>query len=332
MKEPPIPENEADRLESVRSLNVLDTPPEERFDRVTRLARRLFTVPIALVTIVDSARQWFKSRQGLEPAETSREVSFCGHTILDTEVMVVPDATADERFHDNPLVVGDPAIRFYAGCPLSAPDGSKVGTICLIDRTPRTLTDDDKALLEDLGQMVEQELAAIQLATVDELTGLSNRRGFRAMAEHALAMCKRCGRQASLLFFDLDHFKEINDTHGHAEGDRALMEMADILLRTFRNSDVVARLGGDEFCVLLTGAADDDIECPLERLRMTVDARNARTGSRWNLAYSVGRVTVDPGDDASVDDLLQEADRYMYEAKRRKRERAEAVEETNPSG
>ncbi len=130
MKSPDTPNNEEARLKSLHSLDILDTPAEERFDRYTRLAQRMLNVPIALVSLVDTDRQWFKSCLGLDAVETSREVSFCGHTILCDELLVVNDALADERFADNPLVTGAPNIRFYAGYPLIYSDGSNLGTLC----------------------------------------------------------------------------------------------------------------------------------------------------------------------------------------------------------
>ncbi len=154
----PIPEDEPQRLQALRGLRVLDSPPEERFDRLTRLARRLFDVPIALISLVDSDRQWFKSCQGLGVRETSREVAFCAHAILGADVMVVQDALQDSRFADNPLVRGEPRVRFYAGQPLSAPDGSRVGTLCIVDHRPRQLVEPDLQALRDLGVLVEQEL------------------------------------------------------------------------------------------------------------------------------------------------------------------------------
>ena len=142
---PATPVDELLRLETLRNLKILDTDPEERFDRVTRLAKRIFGAEIALVSLVDSDRQWFKSYQGIEVTETSRDVSFCGHAILDDEVMVVQDALADERFRENPLVTANPNIRFYAGCPISAPNGSNVGTLCVIDSEPHDIDDGDVA-------------------------------------------------------------------------------------------------------------------------------------------------------------------------------------------
>ena len=178
---PAVPANESTRIETLRSFNILDTSPEERFDRLTRLAKHLFSVPIALVSLVDTNRQWFKSCVGLSAIETPRDISFCGHAILGDNIFMVPDTLTDVRFYNNPLVTGSPSIRFYAGCPLTVPDGSKMGTLCLIDIKPRILDNEECMLLQDLAHMVEQEIAAVQMATIDELTMLSNRRGFEAL-------------------------------------------------------------------------------------------------------------------------------------------------------
>jgi len=159
MQKPEIPLDEEARLKSLRALGVLDTEAEERFDRITRLAKNHFDVPIALVSIVDADRQWFKSRQGLKATETGREISFCGHTILSDQTFVVRDASTHPDFSDNPLVVDDPSIRFYAGAPLHAPDGARVGTLCIIDRQPRSLTEHDLKSLRDLANCAEMELA-----------------------------------------------------------------------------------------------------------------------------------------------------------------------------
>lgn len=319
MQEPNYPQNESIRIDTLRSLNILDTPSEERFDRLTRLAKRLFAVPIALVSLIDVNRQWFKSCIGLEVKETARNISFCGHAILGNEILMIPDATLDERFYDNPLVTDEPRIRFYAGVPLVVANGSKVGTLCLIDRQPRTLNDEEQELLRDLGHLAEQELAAIYLATIDELTQISNRRGFKALSTHALNLCKRLNRTASLFFFDLDLFKEINDRYGHAEGDRALIGFSKILQETFRDSDVIGRLGGDEFVALLTNADQTDGHLVLKRLDQIRTEFNQREVRGYDIQCSVGMVEFDPHRHQSIDDLLQDGDRLMYAQKQMKR-------------
>ncbi len=158
-----LPPDEARRLAALYKLCLLDTPKEQRFDRITRLASRLLDAPIALITLVDKERQWFKSAVGLELPETPRAVSFCAHAILGEGFFVVPDAGRDERFSDNPLVTAAPEIRFYAGRPLSAPDGSRVGTLCVIDRTPRQLTDEQAEVLRGLADIAESEINSFTL-------------------------------------------------------------------------------------------------------------------------------------------------------------------------
>lgn len=160
MKLAPIPHDDAQRLQALRELLILDTPPEERFDRIVAFAAHEFDVPIALVSLVDRNRQWFKSRFGLAACETARDISFCGHALLETETLLIPDALRDDRFADNPLVVGPPHIRFYAGAQLVLPSGHVVGTLCMIDTRPREFDPMDLAILGSLRDLVVQELVA----------------------------------------------------------------------------------------------------------------------------------------------------------------------------
>lgn len=158
MKSPTIPSSESERLQLLYSLNLLDTPPEERFDRVTLMAKNLFDVDVCLLSLVDKDRQWIKSKQGTNLQETPRALSFCGHAILKQEIMVINDTLEDERFADNPLVTNFPFIRFYAGIPLGLEDDLKVGTLCIIDSRPRSFSHTDKMLLTDLANIIEYEL------------------------------------------------------------------------------------------------------------------------------------------------------------------------------
>ena len=156
----PLPADEEKRISALRTLALLDTSAEDRFDRITRLAARLFNVPIALITLVDTERQWFKSRAGEIVQQTPRDQSFCAHAILDLRPLVVPDTLADDRFADNPLVTATPRVRFYAGQALLAPDGSAVGTLCLIDHQPRDFAQAELIALGDLAALAERELYA----------------------------------------------------------------------------------------------------------------------------------------------------------------------------
>jgi diguanylate cyclase (GGDEF)-like protein len=314
MLKPSLPIDETTRLRSLHSLRILDTASEERYDRITRMAKRLFGVEICLVSLVDADRQWFKSKQGLEACETSREISFCGHAILETDVLVVNDALEDERFADNPLVTDAPFIRFYAGCPLRDPNGYPIGTLCLIDSAPRVFTADELEILHDMAAMVEDEIKVSAQITIDELTQVANRRGFNLIGDHLLSLCRRTNTSAELAFFDLDGFKGVNDTHGHAAGDDLLKHFADLLMRCFRTADAIGRLGGDEFVVLM-GNSNGGAQVALERLQQLAAETDCEV--RQKLAWSVGTIQFDPDRHSSIESLLAEADSSMYDDKAR---------------
>ncbi|KAA0875347.1 EAL domain-containing protein [Nitrincola tapanii] len=314
-----IQRREEQRLQTLHSLNLLDTPAEDRFDRITRLAQRLFKVTTCVISLVDAERQWFKSRVGLDVCETDRSISFCTHAIEQEEVFLVENALEDPRFAHNPLVLEAPHIRFYAGCPVRAPRGDKLGTLCLIDAEARTFSEQDKQLLSELTAMVEDEIATSQMLSEDHLTGLLNRRGFEQRAQHLLSVCQQQSLPASLLYFDLDNFKRINDEAGHQAGDQVLIRFAAILKEVFRGSDLVARLGGDEFAVLLIKVSEASLEPVLLRLSELIQDHNQASSPLQSLYYSCGIAEADIYKGYSLQKLYNLADQKMYRNKHLKK-------------
>ncbi|MGE0256085.1 MAG: GGDEF domain-containing protein [Alphaproteobacteria bacterium] len=319
----PIPHDEADRQAALDRYAVLDTPPEASFDRITRLASMAFGAPIALVSLIDRDRQWFKSRQGLAAEETPREHAFCAHAILDSEPLVVEDATEDVRFADNPLVTGAPDIRFYAGAPLTAPDGHNLGTLCVIDRQPRRFDDGQRRMLADLAAMVVDELELRRLASVDALTGTILRGHFMHLGTAEVRRAHRYGRPLSVLVFDVDHFKRVNDNHGHAAGDAVLRAISSSARDILREQDVLGRTGGEEFAVLLPDTDKDAARQAAERLRRAIAAAPVDVvAARIAVTVSVGVTSLSGAEDA-LDAMLARADAALYRAKASGRDRVE---------
>lgn len=316
--------NEAARLRAVDRYDILGTPPEEGFDRITRIASRLLGTPIALVSVLDERRQWFKSRVGLDVHETPRAHAFCAHAIRDLDVMVVDDATSDSRFRDNPLVTGDPHIRFYAGAPLRTRDGHNLGTLCVIDRAPRSFSVEQKRLLQDLANLVMDQMELRLLAGTDPLTGAFNRRRFMGALEQEWSRVKRYRRALAVLMLDLDHFKAVNDTWGHGVGDEALKRVSQACQASLRSHDVFARVGGEEFAVLLPEVSELHAIAVAERLRQRIaDLDVPADGKTISITVSVGIAHIDgaEGDVPPAARLIEAADDALYAAKSEGRNR-----------
>ncbi len=322
----PLPANEAARLSALRAYEVLDTPAEDSFDDVTRLAAHLTGCPMASVTLIEQDRQWFKSRFGVPMGETPRQHAFCAYAILEPgEAMVVPDATVDPRFASNPYVTGEPRVRAYLGMPLVTPDGFALGTLCVLDTEPRSFGADMVGVVRSLARTVQTNLElrramlkARDMALTDALTGLPNRPAFRAAVSRALERQRRDGHAFALVYLDLDGFKGVNDRLGHAAGDAVLAEAASALRGAIRHEDLAARLGGDEFAAVLAGGTGQEVPAAAERIRQAIAER--MEGHGWPVTASVGAAlfTAAPRDE---DAALAEADRQMYAAKRAGRNR-----------
>lgn len=306
---------EEERLNALHRLEVMDTEPEEAFDRITRLAKAVLNMPMVTVSFVDRDRQWFKSHQGMSVPGSARDISFCTHTIQDSQTMIVPDALADPRFAKSPLVLNDPHIRFYIGVPLRTRDGYNVGALCSMDTKVRHLSQAEVNILEDLAKLVVDELELRLLASTDTLTGAMSRRSFNDQANRDVALAKRHNKHLSCALIDVDHFKAINDKYGHAAGDLALQHIVSTCQASLRASDYIGRMGGEEFAVMLP-------ETPLiialevaERLRKAIESESfTLSGQEVRLTASIG-VAACEGDVQTTDVLLHHADLAMYEAK-----------------
>ncbi len=316
--------NEHDRLNSLERYDILDTPQEEAFDRITRLVRHVFDVPMSTITFIDGHRQWFKSRQGVAACEGDRGPALCAAAIAQDEPLVIPNTLADPLFATNPLVTGEPHVRFYAGVRLCTPDGQNIGTLCAADTRPRDFGMGHVAALSDLAKIVMSELELRLLATTDGLTGALSRRGFREEADRAVALALRHRYDLSAIVFDLDHFKGINDTHGHPTGDIVLRETIATCKELLRKSDLIGRIGGEEFAVLLPQtqlAAAVDVA---EKLRSAVAHQRLHASSgAFAITASFGVTGLDPTV-IDIDSLLQRADVALYDAKASGRNRCVA--------
>nr|WP_284676635.1 GAF domain-containing protein [Vibrio sinus] len=285
-------------------MKILDTLPEERFDRITRLARQMFHVPIALVSLIDKERQWFKSNFGLTASETSRDVSFCGHTILDHRPLVINDAFADPRFANNPLVLSDPNIRFYAGVPLIYSNRLKLGTLCIIDDKPRSFSDEETQQLVQLAKMAEQELCTSFTNTIDELTHLSNRAGFNCLVEKALNFCHFGRYPFSLVYV---HTTKVKNISVQTEHDYALTQFASLLRNMFRSSDLLARVGPESFVIFMVGTTERVSLTAIKRFKNAITNYNKDCTREYDLSFDFGLACGTYHSNFTVDKLIDEA-------------------------
>jgi diguanylate cyclase (GGDEF)-like protein len=343
MSSAPIPENDDQRISSLREMTLLSTPREADLDRLTRLTSRLFGTEISAITLIDSERQWFKSRVGLDIAETPRGISFCAHAIASQETFIVRDALADDRFRDNPLVIAGPKVRFYAGEPLRNAAGFLIGTLCVMSGAPREFSNEDEKSLQDLGRTVElaldnRRLIETQFALlnslveadrekrVDSLTGIWNRRGLDELFERELARIMRENIPLTVGMADIDYFKKVNDTFGHQMGDEVIKTTATLLLNSLRKTDVVGRYGGEEFLQIIPGLPLDILPNFAEKMLNKFRARaelNTPGGEKHKFTISIGFSIVTPEKISSINRniLFDAADKALYTAKASGRDR-----------
>jgi diguanylate cyclase (GGDEF)-like protein len=327
----PIPDSETEResarLSALERYDILGTPPEASFDRITRLTKKLFAVPIAIVSFIDGHRQWYKSWVGLADNEVPKEQTFCQHVVADGKPLIVPDATKDPRFRQHPFVLDMPHVRFYAGIPLRTEDGHNIGVLCIIDTSPREFDAAEIEVMEDLAQMAMGALELRRTADKDTLTGAVSRRVFKEEVNHAATLALRHHHDLSVIAIDLDHFKSINDTYGHAAGDVVLQRTVQTCGGQLRSTDLIGRLGGEEFTVLLPNTGQMGAVQAAEKMRSAVEQQRVIFQHQViKLTASFGIASLDY-QVRDVDTLLECADKALYSAKAEGRNRCACLGE-----
>ncbi|PDT09104.1 sensor domain-containing diguanylate cyclase [Rhizobium sp. M1] len=314
-------QRENDRLAALQQLDLLDTPRDEGFERIVRLIKQIFSIDIGIISLIDGHRQWYKACSGLSADEVSLEDTFCRCVVDCDEPVIVQDATQDARFLKHSAVTGEDHIRFYAGVPLRTKAGHMIGTVCAIDRRPRSFGSRDLGILQELAGAAMDRIDLMQSAATDSLTEAMTRRAFKQEADQLISVALRHQHELSCIVFDIDHFKQVNDQHGHAAGDAVLKAVASVCKATLGAGDLFGRIGGEEFAVVLPHVDRQGALAAAEKLRAAIAFQPVHGG------HGVIHVTASLGSSAlsmvskDVETLLAQADAAMYRAKRGGRNR-----------
>ena len=352
---PAIPRDETVRLAALCDSGLLGVPDDYPLDCVTNIGARLFDVPMCMLSLVDADRQWFASCVGLDVQHTPRDVSFCGHVVADRRSMVVEDTLLDVRFADNPLVVGYPRIRFYAGYPIRAATGEVIGSLCVLDTRPREFAPRQHKLLRELAVLAQSTIATRQTSAaqsaliaklaaarresmIDPLLRVWNRSGITAIIEQTHQSSSHRGEPYCVLMLDLDHFKRINDSHGHLIGDRVLKSLARELRSGLRSSDNLGRFGGDEFLIVLPKTTGAEAERSARRINDVVSQLRVEVAMEANgctvsigCSVSVGVAEWSARSGESVEQLIHRADMALLAAKQAGRNAASLSKPVDPA-
>jgi len=303
------------RLAALRGYCVLDTGREARFDDLTCLAANICEAPVSLVSLVDADRLFFKSAHGMEFREVPYPDFCCGHAIRQRDVFEIHDAAQDPRFAEHPLVADSPRVRSYAGAPLVTPQGEVLGALCVIDFVPRKFDLKQIEMLRILARQVMCQLELNLQAMRDPLTGLYNRRQLEEGLHREILRARRTGAPVGIMAIDVDHFKQVNDTHGHEAGDCALRGVTEELTSCVREEDIAFRTGGEEFVIILPGVGKAALRSRAEAIRRMVQQAQISAGDgTLKLTVSIGLSSF-PSYGESGPAVLRAADAALYKAK-----------------
>jgi diguanylate cyclase (GGDEF)-like protein len=308
---PAVPDEEA-RLAALASLHVIDGGPEIAFDRIARLGKASLGFPLAHITLVARDCVVRKTSGAPLPKSSEGDAMFCGMAIRSSQPLVIPDTLLDPRVADFPAVKGTPHIRSYWGAPLTTRNGYNLGTFCVFDYVPRQASASELVILRDLARLTIEFMEVRAQATTDVLTGVQSRRAFLAEGERLFASRHFDPETLSCIVLDIDHFKRVNDTLGHAKGDEVLRAFGKMLRGELRGDTPIGRIGGEEFAVLLPGEHLAGAYAVAERLRIRAPQIGVE-GVQLTASFGVAERSVA---DQSLADLIERADQQAYQAKR----------------
>lgn len=328
------------RLARIPESTYFCTPIEERFERITRLARRALRIPVAAITFLNEDRQWFKSVAGWAVTEVPNNRSFCPLTLAAGDLTIFEDTFQEGALSQHPLVKEGPQFRFYAGLPIADENSELCGTFCVFDTRPRQFSETDKQTLRDLTALAQREIFGERMKSIhgsmtaklgiarresmmDPLTRLWNRRGASMMLEAAIRAANEQKSPIGIAILDLDNFKQINDNFGHLIGDEVLRKTALRLIQNVRTDDSVCRVGGDEFLLIMKDCDPATARETTERIQHEVASTPIQTRQgAIELSTSAGFATCVADEEKSEDTLIEEADQALLSAKAARREEA----------
>ena len=311
----PVPPNESHRLRELERYGLDNGSDDPHYSRILALTADVLQMPIGLISLVDETCQRFLCRYGLETRSTPREMAFCAHAIASDGPLIVTDACQDPRFANNPLVLGPPYIRFYAGVPLRTQRGYNLGTLCVIDLQPRDFSPQQQQQLREFAALLMHEIEWRHQSQLCPLTGLHRRDSFFVLAQKEFRRAQQSGWPLALLSFDVDNFRQINMRWGHAAGDQALIDLVEVCQGFLDEDDLMARIYDEEFCLLIVGKDDAAALAMAELVRQSVTQMHGIfSTSDYHLCIS-GGISSLSSTDLCFDDLFGRAEQALLLAK-----------------